>query len=70
MLAEVLLTTSDWVTLGCFIAGQTCALGAIVWRVASRIQTIESKLDLLVASEIANLKARVDRVENRLDQTE
>lgn len=59
--------TGDWVTLGCFVAAQTGTLGALVWRVVARIGNIEAKVDLLVATEIANLKDRVNRLENKLD---
>jgi len=65
--AQIALTPGDWLFLGSLVAGQTASLGAMVWKVASRIQNIENKVDLLLTSEIANLKDRITRAESRLD---
>lgn len=68
VLGEGILGLGDWVAFVGLAIGQTVALGTILWRAASRLQNIESKVDMLITSEIANLKGRLDRLERLSDE--
>lgn len=60
---RVSLSTADWVKIGLMALAQAFTFAAALWRFASRLTSMETKLDIAINTQLTEHDTRIARLE-------